>query len=171
MKPHESEQWKPVVSFEGAYEVSNLGRIKSLRRLKNNKGAFQEVKERILVIGQSNYPSVSLWLNGTLKVKKVHRIVAEAWIKNPLNKAEVNHIDANRQNNCVENLEWVTRQENVNHAKENNLLPRGNNHVNTKVNSAEIIEFFTKHSDSTQRQIGEIFGISQARVSQILGAK
>lgn len=171
MKPHKQELWKPVVGFEGLYEVSNLGQIKSLQRTKNNKGKIQQVPKRILAQAQTNYPSVSLWSDGVLKVKKVHRIVAEAWIPNPLNKSEVNHIDANRLNNCFDNLEWVTRQENCTHAKVNKLMPSGKNHVKTKVNPNDVIYYWLINEETTQLEVAHHFGISQSRVSQIVGAR
>ena len=171
MKPYKQELWKPVVGFEGCYEVSNLGKVKSLRRTKNNNGFAQNVYERILAQAQTNYPSVSLWLDGVLTVKKVHRIVAEAWIPNPENKPEVNHIDANRQNNCIDNLEWVTRQENCTHAKVNKLMPSGKNHVKTKVDASDVFAYWARNKDLTHQQIANNFGISQSRVCQIVGGK
>lgn len=158
-----NEQWKPVVGFEDAYSVSNLGQVKSLQRTKQNGSKNQEVPERILVQAKTNYPSVSLWSNGTLTVKKVHRIVAEAWIPNPMNKREVNHIDANRFNNSVENLEWVTREENVRHAIDNGLRAR-----KSKVDKQEVCIFAKSNSHLTQRQIANKFNVSQSLVSLIL---
>ena len=162
---HAEESWKAVVFFEGSYEVSNFGRIKSIERTRVNAGKIQKVAERILVNAQANYPSVSLWKEGILKVKKVHRIVAEAWIPNPEHKPEVNHIDANRLNNCVDNLEWVTRKENVKHAVNSNLMPSGENHPNSKLSNVDIESI--RLSTEPQKQLAEKYGCSQGLISMI----
>lgn len=105
------ERWKPVVGYEGLYEVSNLGRVRSLPR-KGTKG-------RVLGIDTSNskhYAHVPLTKNAKLHTTSLHRVVAEAWVPNPDNKPQVNHIDGNKLNNAANNLEWVTNLENMRHA-------------------------------------------------------
>lgn len=102
-----TEVWKDVVDFEGLYEVSSLGRIRNTKT-----GA---IKAQCL---QSNkrYIQVQLWKNNQHYGELVHRIVARAFIPNPLNKPQVNHLDKNDQNNRADNLEWVTCSENHKHA-------------------------------------------------------
>lgn len=114
------EIWKDIKGFNGLYQVSNLGRVKKtyrkLTRLVNPKYATKEI---ILKGGifSNGYLFVSLTTDKyKYKSHLVHRLVAEAFIENPLNKTDVNHIDGNKQNNKVENLEWVTRSENLAHA-------------------------------------------------------
>jgi len=108
------EEWRPVVGFEGLYEVSNLGRVKSLPKYSNSKGYPQLRKEKILkpfFTGKyRNYYSVRL-LDG--KQYKVHRLVAQAFIPNPNNLPIVNHKDENPQNNMEDNLEWCDNAYNV----------------------------------------------------------
>jgi len=164
-KPHKHEIWKPVLGFEGLYEVSNLGRVKSLARTKQNHSKMQVVPEKILVISMTNYPSLSLWKDGKLTVKKVHRIVAESWICNPHSKPEVNHIDANRTNNKVENLEWVTRAENVKHATDNFLPVRGAAHPSAVLTDSQVEQIRTM--SGKQKDIASMFCISQSNVSTI----
>ena len=104
-----SEVWKDIEGFEG-YQISNLGRVKSLN--------YRHTKrERILqqCISNKGYCRVSLFKNGKYHTLLVHRLVATAYIANLNNKPEVNHIDECKTNNCVENLEWMTRKENVNY--------------------------------------------------------
>lgn len=124
------EIWKPVVGYEGLYVVSNTGRVKALERhvvCRNQVTTFdrvypeQEMAYRMLC---HNYVQVILYKNGKRKGHLVHRLVAAAFIPNPNNKPEVNHKDRNPLNNCVENLEWVTRLENMHHAIANGWNPK-----------------------------------------------
>ena len=97
------EIWKDIKGFDGLYQVSNLGQVKSLRYNKNM--AFTV---------RSGYYNILLRKNGKRFSKQIHRLVAETFIPNPLNKPFVNHLDFNRKNNVETNLEWVTQKENVN---------------------------------------------------------
>lgn len=118
------EIWKDVKGYEGFYQVSNLGRIRSLDHYASN-GVSQILykgKIRKLRIQPNGY--VYLNLSDGKNVQKrhyVHRLVAKAFIPNPENKPEINHKDENKQNNCADNLEWCTRKENWNY---NNLPTR-----------------------------------------------
>lgn len=97
------EQWKTIIDYPD-YEVSNLGRVRS----------FKFGKEKILSsrIDKDGYLIANLWKNGEQKTCKVHRLVAQAFLPNPNNYPQVNHKDENKQNNCVDNLEWCTNQYN-----------------------------------------------------------
>lgn len=99
------EEWRWVIGYEGLYQVSNKRRVKS----------FHHGKVKILRSGLNTYgyPQVSLCRNGENKTRLVHRLVAQAFIPNPDNKPEVDHMDNNRANACVENLQWVTSSENT----------------------------------------------------------
>ena len=112
------EVWKDVVGYEGLYQVSNLGRIKSLPRLVHFKqDLYRMTKERILKnsVLKSGYCKVTLCKPGSQKLTLVHRIVAQAFIPNPLNLEYVNHKDENPLNCCVDNLEWCTHTYNLNY--------------------------------------------------------
>lgn len=112
--------WLPVKNYEGLYEVSNTGLVRSLDRyILGVDGVTYHKKGRILKSLQHKdleYQIVSLWKNNKGSSFYVHRLVCEAFHQNPDNKKEVNHIDGNRQNNHSNNLEWVTRTENALHA-------------------------------------------------------
>lgn len=106
-----NEIWKQIKGFENVFEISNLGNVKRLKcRWAKN--------DRILKpnVGKRGYFVVNLSLKGFNKVVTIHRLVAIAFIPNPKNKREVNHKDGNKQNNSIENLEWVTPSENSRHA-------------------------------------------------------
>ena len=104
------EQWKPIKGYEELYEVSNLGRVKSLPR----NGTIKEEKILKQYVDRYGYLYVGL-RNKKVKKCKVHRLVAEAFIFNPNNLPQVNHKDENKQNNCVNNLEFCTSKYNVNY--------------------------------------------------------
>lgn len=116
------ERWLPVVGFEGLYEVSSLGRVKSL----GNNRFKKEVIMNLHPNKKSGYLYVPLYKNKKKYNKKVHRLVAIAFIPNPLNLPHINHKDENKQNNCVDNLEWCTHKYNVNYGTRNKKISEKN---------------------------------------------
>ncbi len=124
------EKWKDVKDFEGYYQISNKGNVRSLTRF----DGIRERKGQIIkpVLKYNGYLQVGLRKQGKRKYFGVHRLVAQHFISNPENKSQVNHIDCNKQNNNVSNLEWVTPKENSDHAHKNGLIkmPKGKEHVN-----------------------------------------
>ena len=112
------EIWKDIKDYEGLYQVSNLGRVKSLERITRHGHLW---KERLLKIcyNPANYKIVILAKDGKNKTRLVHRLVAEAFIPNPDNLPQINHKDENPTNSCVDNLEWCTNKYNVNYGTRN----------------------------------------------------
>ena len=104
------ELWKDIPEYE-LYQISNLGRVKNKRT--------GIIRKNIVSFGL--YQTIKLCKNGKQHLHLVHRLVAQTFIPNPYNKPEINHIDGNKHNNCVSNLEWVTRQENAIHSIKNGL--------------------------------------------------
>lgn len=105
------EIWKDIPGYEGIYQVSNLGNVKSLNYLK--RGYSQNLKFKT---NNQGYYWVQLWNNGNYENKLVHRIVAETFIKNPFNLPIINHKDENPRNCNVKNLEWCDHKYNVNYS-------------------------------------------------------
>lgn len=112
------EIWRDIKGYEGMYQVSNLGRVKSLERQVQMKRYIKTLPEKImkLTLNKRGYLYIALCKNGRYQRYRVHRLVATTFIPNPHNKPQVNHIDRNVLNNSVDNLEWCTNEENMKHA-------------------------------------------------------
>ena len=113
------EIWKPVKDFEKYYMISNKGNLKSIIKRQysfKDKKVIETKEEKYLKLtNDRGYEKIILSLNGKRYLKYIHRLVAEAFIPNPNNYKEVNHIDSDPSNNCVENLEWCDRKYNLNY--------------------------------------------------------
>ncbi len=122
------EIWKPIKDYEGLYEISNFGNVKILARnytrynYLTKRYNIIKVKEKITQ-GTINggYRRICLTKNKVEKNKRIHKLVAEAFIPNPNNYSYVNHIDGNKQNNYIDNLEWCTLYQNNTHAYKTGL--------------------------------------------------
>ena len=137
------------------YQVSNYGNVKSLaRQRRNSKGLYMQ-KEKLLSLTNTStgYKKVELVKNGKKKSYKVHRLVAMAFIDNPENKPEVNHIDGNKINNHVDNLEWVTSSENSIHAYKTGLSSQ-----KKKLNEDIIVSMYCEQN-MTMQQIAQHFNV------------
>lgn len=115
----QEEVWKPVPGYEGLYEASSHGRIRSIERFVYHRrwGRFQKRKSVILkpAVSSRGYYTVVFGINGTRKAYAVHRIIAETFLPNPNNLPVVNHKDEDKTNNAVSNLEWCTQKYNINY--------------------------------------------------------
>lgn len=155
------EVWKDIKNYEGLYQVSNLGRVKSLQGWNGRKYVR---RERILNpytqhIGKTYYRSVvKLINNGISKDMKVHRLVAIAFLPNPDNYKIINHKDGNPLNNRVDNLEWCTQKYNVNHAIENELSIK---RINT-IDKETLVTML--NNNFTYDEIAEKLGIAKGTV-------
>ena len=109
-----SETWKDVVGFEGLYKVSDKGRVYSVER-RDSRGRRYGGRMLKPKYGGKGYPQVNLHKNGISKTKSMHQLVAGAFIPNPENSPQVNHIDEVKDNNDLSNLEWCTREHNLNY--------------------------------------------------------
>lgn len=117
------EQWKDIKGYDGLYQVSNLGRVKSLKRKVWNGKKYYTIPEKPLKLGfNGRYYHVRLSKAGAVKIYVVHKLVAEAFIPNPNNHPVINHKDENKTNNNVDNLEWCSIKYNCNYGNRNNTL-------------------------------------------------
>lgn len=134
------EVWKDIVGYEGLYQVSNLGRVKSLERLSKN---LSHIKEKIMT-PQFKRGYYHILFNK--KCYRVHRLVAQAFIPNPNSLPEVNHINGIKTDNRVDNLEWVSHDTNMKHASQ--II----NHMGSAINqynlNGEFIKTWKNGSDA-----------------------
>ncbi|QVU02042.1 HNH endonuclease family protein [Enterococcus phage vB_EfaS_785CS] len=153
------EIWKDIEGYEGDYQVSNLGRVKS----------FKYKSERILkpCVDKDGYRDVRLCKHNKPKHFKIHRLVAEAFIPNPENKPQVNHIDEDKVNNMVSNLEWVTPKENNNHGTrtERMMISQGTKIKAIDITSGECNEY------PSMGECARRLGLSQGNISNCLHGK
>ena len=158
-----NKEWRPIKGYEGLYEVSNTGEIKSLPRVRKNGKSSYLQKEKLL--RQSNtttgYKKVELVKDGKRKSLKVHRLVAQAFIPNPQNKPQVNHLDGNKINNNVSNLEWATISENVQHGYDTGL-----NSNKYTLDEEKIIKLYTE--GQSLNEVAKIFNCSVGVIQRIL---
>ena len=169
-----SEVWRDIEGYEGLYQVSNQGRVKSLERTYIDKiGRERYVKERILKPGMSRcgYLLVVLCAGGKPKTLNVHRLVCGAFHENPENKPEVNHINEDKTDNRACNLEWSTAKENCNHGTRNERMAKGvakalSKPVGQYTRDGELVKIWPSAIE-VQRQAG----FSQGNVSKVANGK
>ncbi len=172
------EQWKSIKGYEGIYEISNYGNVKSLSRIwigKTKKGEdrVNKTKEKLLKQyiqkgKRSNIKDtacVLLRANGKNKHYFVHRLVALHFIdnENPTERTQVNHIDGNRLNNNYTNLEWCTAKENVAHAFENNLIKTQKKVLQIDKETLEVIQEYSGESEACR-----YVGVTQGKISRAI---
>ena len=160
------EKWKDIPGYEGLYQVSDMGRVKSCAKyLPSKAGSFRFNKELILNPNLSQrYFKVSLCKNNIRRTANIHRIVIEAFIPNPSNKSTVNHIDGNKLNNCLSNLEWATTKENVHHAINAGLfdISRRGEASGSKLTEAQVIQI--KKDNRSLPLVAADYGVTKANI-------
>ena len=166
------EVWKDIINYEGWYQVSNKKRIKSLQRtIVYSSGSVRLQNSKLLKTRISNgYLGVTLRKMNKTRTTSLHRLIAEAFIPNPENKPQVNHIDGNKLNNCIENLEWATASENTIHAIQNGLLgiKYGEQTSGAKLTEKEVLEIRAIGRSLKQKEIAEKYGVTTSAISGIL---
>lgn len=173
------EIWRDIVGYEHYYQVSNLGRIKTCDKL-----LLDASSNTILIKGKllksvtvGKYKGITLYKNNVGKSTRTHRLVAEAFIPNPDNKPQVNHIDADKANNNLSNLEWVTISENIKHAFAMGLM---NNFARkrhkfkkggTSHNGKLVVNLETGIYYDSCKKAAEVYGVSKTCLRSMLIGK
>lgn len=169
------EIWKDIEGFEGLYQISNMGRVKSLPR---QIASRYIPKERILstIISTQGYPYANFCRDGIVKRMKLHRLVAKAFIPNPDNKPDINHIDAVRHNNEASNLEWCTKSENGLHAYRMGLNKgsrktknNGESNGNKKITSDTARKIY--FDEGSNRVLAKKYGVGKTTIGSIKQGK
>ena len=169
------EEWKDIDGFDGFYQVSNTGKIRS-------KGASNGMKDgrwhlRSLSLNHDGYFKVRLAKGGKDITQRVHTLVAQAFIPNPNNYETVNHIDGNKTNNNVENLEWADRHQQLYHAYKMNLKKpmQGKLNANAKL-SDDDVRYIREHYKRRSTEfgtvaLGRMFGVSNRVIGLVVAGK
>lgn len=151
------EKWKPIQGYEGRYEISTWGRVRSLARGTNKNS------QTIIMADNPNtwgYPQVRLRKDGMGKMHRIHQLVANAFISNPKNMPEINHKNGVKADNRKENLEWCTKSQNFSHA-----LKIGSHTL--KLTEKQVREIIKNKDGLSQTSLGEKYGVTQSYVSYI----
>ena len=169
-----NELWTDVVGYEGIYLVSSLGRVKGVTRVSTgtsiNGNKFPiRTKEKILKLNNDSvgYPQVALANEGIVTYWKVHRLVATAFIPNPSGLPQVNHIDGDKANNSIENLEWVTAKDNIIHAHKTGLAFSGAESARAKLTWDEV-RYIRNATGNTLRELASMFGVGTSTISRVI---
>lgn len=173
-----NEIWKDIKGYEGLYSISNTGRVKRLARNRIiATGVNKPLKEKEIKTfkGKLGYIHVNLWKNGQIKQHRIHRLIMLAHTNKPEDKNIINHIDGDKSNNTLGNLEWCTARENTIHAYKTGLAKgkKGIENSQGRLTNEEVISMRNLYAtgEYTQKEIGEIFGISRRHAGDIVNGK
>ncbi len=175
--PNSSELWKGIPGYECFYEASDQGRIRSLDRPSKNK--YGPGRRGRILQGRRDkdgYLCVSLSVDGDTRYFKIHRLVASSFISPVAGKHFVNHINLDKTDNRVVNLEWCTCRENSKHGFERGVIKVlwacGESHPNAKLSSLDVADILKLASSGVSgRELSNVFGVSRATISLILNGK
>lgn len=162
--------WQDVAGYEGLYQISTHGRVATYDRVYGGgKGLY---KSKILKVYKNNKGRLYVDLYDSARNRKrylVHRLVANAFLNNPENKGDINHINGIPTDNRLVNLEWATRSENELHAYNTGLVPRGEKHSAAKLKDAEVLQIkkLIAYGNVRQTQIAKMYGVNDATICDI----
>jgi hypothetical protein len=168
-----NELWRYIPNTNNRYLISNKGRLLTTGYKGGKTSAIMKPAK-----DSKGYLRTMILINNKFKTIKVHRIVAENWLENPLQKLQVNHIDFNRSNNCVENLEWVTPKENTMHSYNAGRIKKpvcinyakGEQIGTSKITEKQVIEIRNKFQPRiyTRQMLANEYNISPATIKDII---
>lgn len=175
----DQEIWRPVVGYEGNYEVSSLGRIRSVervvyRRSKLGKSCPLFAKSKLRLFGQNwaGYQMVNLSVSGSVRNIAVHRLVAKAFCENPHGNPQVDHKDGNNKNNRSDNLEWVTGLENMRRSfRRGHYIPRGEQSPHAVLSERDVRLIRALNGVLTKKQIGDTYGVTESNIYAIISRR
>lgn len=169
------EEWRAVPGFEGYYEVSNLGRVRSvLRVVARNDGRTTTIQSRIMGLHNNGrgYIAASLSRDNKARMHYVHRLVLMAFVGNPEEGQEANHIDFDRSNNRLSNLEWVTGLENVHHSRRAGRTGEGERHHAARLTETDVREARLLYANGwSQSKLAAKYGIRRESMRDIVNRK
>ena len=168
----QQEIWKDVEGWEGQYQVSNFGNIRSLDKSVKTWYGSRVCKGKILLPFKSKWGYLIATFSNKQKHQKysVHQLVAKAFIPNPQNKPDVNHINGIKTDNRLENLEWATKQENIGHSWNTGLItidqmPYGQSHHNSKLTEQDVREI--RASAEKKTELAKRFNVTTSTIYYI----
>lgn len=175
------EEWKPCPGYHGYYEVSNLGRVKTAAIFIRHDGNWAEeggyVKKLKIRNQQTNrygYKTIKLCKLGNCTQARVHRLVAQAFIPGGSPTHQVNHIDGDKTNNRVDNLEWVSAKENMEHAWRTGLVNSdhtvGSKHHNALLDEAKVVKIRQLYQKGgiTHQELADMYGVKIGTIKDLL---
>ncbi len=153
--------WREVCGSDGRYEVSNAGAIR--------KVATQKLVHQY--ISSNGYMRASIYMDGRYRTVAVHRIIAQAFVSNPDGKPQVNHIDGNKTNNALSNLEWVTASENIQHAYDylGKISPAKGHAFNRKLTDSQVRKI--RDSSMSCYKLARIYGVTPSAIWAVKNRK
>lgn len=166
-KEFANEDWRPVVGYEGLYDVSNFGRVRTVQ------AGYRKAPMTILKTpNDGRYLRCGLWKEGKCEAVLVHRAVARAFLGDSSSDAQVNHIDGDKTNNRLENLEWVTPKGNQDHAVRTGLRLSGEDHVFSKLTAEDVreIKLALAHGERGAT-LARKYNVTKANISSIKHGK
>lgn len=174
----ENETWRQIPGYEGCYEVSNYGQVRSIDRIQTNScNVKRKLAGKLLLQSKGStsvYWTSHLYRNGVMKNIMTHRLVAMAFLDNWSSELDVNHKNGDKHDNRLENLEMCTHSENVLHAYNTYLRnDSGENHLNAKLNTEEVWQIKLLHHlwGFSQHRLAKQFHISQSCISDVIRNK
>lgn len=159
--PHQIEGLKPVIGYEDYYAVDEFGNVHSMVTAQGRRKCILKPHPK------NGYLAVNLFKDGVCKHQYIHRLIAEAFIPNPNNLPEVNHIDGDKTNNRVGNLEWCSRRKNLEHAWSIGHKCVGESHGCARLTEDDVRTIRAMRGKASGLELARQFGIAQCTVSAI----
>jgi hypothetical protein len=166
----EKEIFKDIKGYEGLYQISNLGRVKSFNKKIKHMSGYRLIKEKFIKphLGKNGYYAIDLKNNTKREKYTIHRLIAIHFILNLENKPQVNHINGIKTDNSIENLEWVTNLENAKHAYKTGLIKLGERSNLSKLTDKQVLEIKERLKNKESHElIAKSYNVHRTSISKI----